>query len=371
MKYDALVVGAGFAGCTAARLLAESDLGVLVVERQKHVAGHCYDKIDANGILVHMFGPHIFHTTRRDVWRFVQRFSGFHNYQHRVLSYVHGRCLPFPINRDTLEEAFGVRLETSEVPAYLEREVENSQYSVPHRNFRDVVVSQVGERLYEMFYKNYTIKQWEKDPEELSPEIARRVPVRSSRDNRYFADPYQGIPLRGYTSLAESLLDHPNISVLLGADFFDVRDDYATDLVVYTGGMDRYFDYRHGRLEYRSLRFRWQTVDREQYQDVAVVNYPNDYEWTRVTEYKHFLPTQTSRTTVCFEFPEPEGEPFYVVLTDRNISNRERYGEEIKSLEETQKVLFIGRLAEYRYYNMDEVIAAATDKIGKWLGDRA
>ena len=370
MIYDAVVVGAGFAGSTAARMLAEADLKVLVLEKQKYVAGHCRDEIDDNGIMIHTHGPHIFHTNRRDVWSFVQRFTGFHNYQHRVLSYAYGRTLPFPINRDTLVEAFGACLQTSEVSAYLAKEVEASAFQVPHRSFRDVVVSQVGERLYEMFYKNYTIKQWGRDPEELSPDIARRIPVRNSRDNRYFADPYQGIPRRGYTRTAENMLSHPNISLLLGADYFEVKDGIETELLVYTGEMDRYFDFRFGKLEYRSLRFRWQTVDREIYQDAAVVNYPNDYEWTRITEYKHFLPTHSPKTTISFEFPEAEGQPYYVVLTEENMARREKYLEEINALENTGGVLFVGRLAEYRYYNMDEVIGAATDKIGQWLKDR-
>lgn len=356
MKLDAVVVGAGLAGCTAARLLAEQGKTVLVVERLRHIGGHCHDARNEAGITVHTYGPHIFHTASKKVWDFVTRFSSFRPYQHRVLSYAEGRFYPFPINVDTVNQIFGTGLDTEEMNSFLKRQVEQAEFTDPPENFRDAVVSQAGERLYELFFKNYTRKQWEREPEDLSPELAKRVPLRCSRDNRYFSDQYQGIPVRGYTNLAEQLLDHPGIRLLTNTDYFNVRNEISSGLTVYTGELDRYFDYKFGKLEYRSLDFTFQTLDCSQYQPAAVVNYPNDYDWTRITEYKHFSGEQSSKTTVSYEYPKKEGEPYYVVLTDDNLKKRDRYMREVQSLEEKGDVLFIGRLAEYAYYNMDRVI---------------
>ncbi|ODN29823.1 UDP-galactopyranose mutase [Fervidobacterium thailandense] len=362
-----VVVGAGLSGATAARILAEAGYKVLVIERLKHVAGHCYDYKHETGITVHSYGPHIFHTNNKEVWDFVNRFSPFVYYQHRVLSYVDGRLIPFPINRDTIAQLFGIELSTYEVEEFLEKEVKKSRYNDPPKNFRDVVVSQVGERLYEAFFKNYTIKQWGRDPEELSPEVARRIPVRTNRDDRYFSDKYQGIPKYGYTKMVERMLEHENISLLLGVDYFEVRDLFKPKLTVYTGELDRFFDYVHGELEYRSLRLELVEMDQEYYQPVAVVNYPNDYDWTRITEYKYFLNEKSSRTVVHFEYPLAKGEPYYIVMTRENMERREKYMKEVEKLEKTGEYLFIGRLAEYKYYNMDQVIEAAMEKIKERL----
>jgi UDP-galactopyranose mutase len=363
MKYDILVVGAGLAGSTAARILAEKGKKVLVVEKHKHVAGHCHDYKNEYGITVHTYGPHIFHTNNKKVWDFVHRFTEFHYYQHKVLSYAEGKLFPFPINRDTIKEIFGIEIGTHEVKEFLENEVKKSKFNNPPKNFRDAVVSQVGERLYEMFFKNYTIKQWERDPEELSAEIAKRIPVRENRDDRYFSDKYQGIPKYGYTKMVENMLDHENISLLLGADYFEIKDIIKPELTIYTGELDRFFEYKYGKLEYRSLELELKTFDKENYQPVATVNYPNDYDWTRITEFKHFLNEKSNKTTVCFEYPKSEGEPYYIVMTEDNMKKREQYMKEVEELEKTGKYLFIGRLAEYKYYNMDQVIEASMNKI--------
>jgi len=370
MQDHVLVVGAGLAGATAARILAESNLRVIVVERRKHVGGNCYDYTDENGITVHLYGPHIFHTNSREVWNFVNRFCEFRYYQHRVLSFVEGRFVPFPINRDTICEVFGVNIGVEEVEDFLKDEVRRSNFNDPPKNFRDVVVSQVGERLYELFFKNYTIKQWNRDPEELSPDVAKRIPVRYGRDDRYFSDRYQGIPARGYTHLVERILDHPKISIVTNMDYFELRDHVKPKLTVYTGELDRFFDCVYGKLEYRSLRLVFKTYDVEYYQPVAVVNYPNDYDWTRITEFKHMTGERSSRTTVLFEYPSAEGEPFYVVLTRDNIERREKYMEEVKKLEKSGEYIFVGRLAEYLYYNMDQVIEASIRKVSEWLKNR-
>ena len=363
MEFDTVVVGAGLAGVTAAREMAECGRTVLVVEKRRYVGGNCHDRKNAAGITVHMHGPHIFHTARRDAWDWVRRFVGFRHYQHRVLSYVAGRFVPFPINLDTINEVFGMHLCSAEMGDFLDRQVQGSPCRVPPENFRDAVMSQVGERLYSLFYENYTRKQWGREPEELSADMAGRIPVRGTRDDRYFDDPFQGIPSLGYTDLAERALDHKNIALLLGVDYFDIRDQLDPRLTVYTGPLDRYFDYGHGNLEYRSLDFEFVDLDRDYYQPVAVVNYPNDYAWTRITEFKYFLGECGSKTTICHEYPKPTGEPYYIVPDPENTRRRSLYMTEVGRLEEAGAHVFVGRLAEYRYYNMDEVITEALTKV--------
>lgn len=363
MYFDVVVIGAGLAGSVSARDLAEKGKKVLVVEQHKHIGGHCHDFKNDEGITIHTYGPHIFHTIHKDVWDYVNRFTEFRYFQHRVLSYANGQLIPFPINRDTINKVYGSSITTNDVKDFLAAEVEKSKFNNPPKNFRDAVVSQVGETLYEMFFKNYTIKQWERDPEELSAEVARRIPVRENRDDRYFADQYQGIPIPGYTSMVEQILNHENISLMLGVDYFKVQDDFKADLTIYTGELDRFFDYKYGKLEYRSLDLVFKTLDKEWYQDVSVVNYPNDYDWTRITEYKHLTGEKSSKTTVSFEYPKATGEPFYIVMTKENMEAREKYMKEVEALEQKKSHIFIGRLAEYKYYNMDQVIKSTLEKI--------
>ena len=369
MEFDCLVAGAGLSGSTAARLLAESGKKVLVLEKHKHLAGHCHDFLSSAGITVHTYGPHIFHTNIKEVWDFLKQYTEFRFFQHRVLGYAEGMEVPFPINRDTINQVFGENITTGEVRKFLDREVSCSTYNNPPRNFRDAVVSQVGERLYNLFFKNYTIKQWERDPEELSADVANRIPVRSNRDNRYFADQYQGIPVGGYTEMVKNMLDHENISVMSNVDYFEIRKNISSifdeqkGLTVYTGELDRFFDYRYGELEYRSLDIEFRTLDTEWYQNAAVVNYPNDYDFTRITEFKHMTGEQSSKTVICYEYPKQSGEPYYVVMTEDNMDKRKKYVEEIDRLEKSGNFIFTGRLAEYKYYNMDQAVYAAIQKI--------
>ncbi len=353
MKFDAVVVGAGFAGSVAARILAEKGKRVLIIEKLNHLAGHCHDFKNEYGIMIHTYGPHIFHTNHKDVWDFLNQFTVFYFYQHKVLSYVEGNYIPFPINFDTIKSVLGVDVSARDIDAFFKIEVSNSKFNDPPETFRDVVVSQVGERLYDLFYKNYTLKQWEKDPEELSIELAKRIPIRRNRDPRYFSDRYQGIPKIGYTKMIEKILEHKNISLLLNADYFDFKTEIQANITVYTGELDRYFNYKYGKLEYRSLKLEFKSVEQEWYQPSAVVNYPNDYDWTRITEFKHMTGDVSNKTTLCFEYPKSEGEPYYVVMNERNINLHKKY---LDDVQKAQNVIFVGRLAQYKYFNMDQVI---------------
>lgn len=364
--YNVIVAGAGLAGATAANLLADSGLEVLVVEKRQHIAGNCFDEKNAFGITVHRYGPHIFHTNDMDVWRFVNRFSRFYLYEHKVLSSVAGKFVPFPINLDTVNAIFGLDLDESGLKTFFRAEAERSAFHQPAENFRDVVVSQIGERLYELFFKNYTIKQWQQDPEKLAPEVAQRIPVRFDRDDRYFQDKFQGIPQAGFTKLVEKMLDHPRITVRLGQDYSDLKDRVAAKLTVYTGKLDAFFGCRYGELGYRSVALSFEELTCQYHQPAAVVNYPNEHKWTRITEFKYFLDEKADNTTVLYEYPQAEGEPFYVTMSEDNIQKRACYLREVEKLEETGEYLFLGRLAEYKYYDMDQVIMAAMEKIRTW-----
>ena len=363
MSYDVIIVGAGFSGSSAARILAESGKKVLLMEKRGHVGGNCYDLKNASGITIQKYGPHIFHTTSEAVWEFLNRFSNFNDYKHKVLSRVDGKFYPIPINKTTVCNFFNLDINTADIAEVLKQEVGKSTFSDPPQNFQDQVISQVGERLYEAFFKNYTRKQWGRDPVNLSADIAKRVPVRDNLDDYYFSDKHQGIPANGFTPLFEKMLDHPNITVLLNTDYFDVKSSYKPELTVYTGELDRFFDYKYGHLEYRSLEFKYENLEEKQFQPAAVVNYPGDEAWTRITEYKHFLRENTDKTTLCYEYPANTGEPYYVIINDENLKKRELYMQEVEQLERSGEVLFIGRLAEYKYYNMDQVVESVIVKV--------
>ncbi|MBF0574907.1 UDP-galactopyranose mutase [Dysgonomonas sp. GY617] len=369
MLYDIVIIGSGLAGATSARVLAENGFKVLVVEKERNIGGQCFDYKDSNNITVHKYGPHIFHTKEKRVWDFVTQFSEFNHFQHSVLSYSEGNFVEFPINRITINKIFGLQLSCNEVEDFLIGEVKRSTFNTPHISFRDVIVSQVGERLYSMFFENYTKKQWNTDPENLSPELAFRIPIRTNNDSRYFTDMYQGIPKDGYTKMISNMLDHSNIQILLGCDYFSKKGEIKSNLTIYTGELDRFFDYKFGELEYRSVRIELKTYDTKQFQPAPVVNYPNDYDWTRTTEFKQLTGEVSDKTTICYEYPLAKGHAFYTVPTKENNDKRLKYMHEVAQLESLGKFLFIGRLAEYRYYNMDNVIAATLDKVNNWLNN--
>jgi UDP-galactopyranose mutase len=355
-RYDVMVVGAGFAGAVMAeRLAADGGKRVLVVDRRPHVAGNAYDRLDDAGILIHQYGPHIFHTNSPEIFEYLSRFTEWRPYEHRVQASVGEQLVPIPINRTTLNALYGLDMQSDEeVAAFLSARAEPVE---PIRTSADVVVSQVGQELYETFFRGYTRKQWGLDPSELDKAVTARVPTRTGTDDRYFTDRFQAMPLDGYTRMFERMLDHPNIDLLLGVDYRDVRDAYPHDHLVFTGPVDEYFEHRYGPLPYRSLRFEHQTLDEVQHQPVAVVNYPDEaVPYTRVTEYKHLTGQEADRTSVTYEYPSATGDPYYPIPREENQALYKRY--EALALAEPS-VSFVGRLATYRYYNMDQVVGQA------------
>ncbi|HVM16784.1 MAG TPA: UDP-galactopyranose mutase [Gaiellaceae bacterium] len=352
--FDWLVVGAGFAGSVLAeRLASQAGQRVLVCDRRPHVAGNAYDHYDDAGILVHRYGPHIFHTNSLEVFRYLSQFTEWRPYQHRVLASVDGQLVPFPINLDTINRLYGLNLSALELPAFFESVAEARH---PIRTSEDVVVSKVGRDLYLKFFRNYTRKQWDLDPSELDASVTARVPTRDNRDDRYFTDLYQAMPLHGYTRMFERMLEHPNIKVLLNTDYREVEHFIPYDRMVYTGPIDEFFEFRYGKLPYRSLEFRFETVDTPVYQPAPVVNYPNEYEYTRVTEFKYLTGQEHPRSTLVYEYPRADGDPYYPVPRSENAELYKEYKALAEAMPET---VFVGRLATYKYYNMDQVVAQA------------
>jgi UDP-galactopyranose mutase len=352
--FDYLIVGAGYAGSVLAERLARGlNKRVLIVDRRNHIAGNAYDFHNGDGLLVHKYGPHIFHTASQDVFDYLGQFTEWRNYEHRVLASVDGLLLPIPINLDTINTLYGLRLNAQQVEAFFESVAEKKSVI---KTSEDVVVSKVGRELYIKFFRGYTRKQWGLDPSELDAQVTARVPTRSNRDGRYFTDAYQAMPKLGYTRMFENMLDHPNIKVLLNTDYREIRDVIPYGEMVFTGPVDEFFDYRFGKLPYRCLDFKHETHDVEFFQSAPVINYPNEHQFTRITEFKYLTGQKHSKTSIVYEFPKAEGDPYYPVPQPKNAVLYRRYQELAAA---TPGVYFAGRLATYRYYNMDQVVAQA------------
>ena len=353
MKTDILVVGAGFAGSVIAERMAEAGKSVLVIDRRKHIGGNAFDEYDPAGVLVHRYGPHIFHTNASHVVNYLSRFTKWRNYEHRVLSSVEGQLYPIPINRTTINKLYNLSLDEKEVSQFLDSVREHREVI---RNSEDVVLTTVGRDLCEKFFRNYTYKQWSLDLADLAPGVAGRIPVRTNDDDRYFTDQFQQMPDGGYTAMFSNMLAHSRVQVLLGTSYEEIRSSVSAEATFYTGRIDEYFDFAQGKLPYRSLRFEHEHLPQQRYQPVGTVNYPNDFSFTRITEFKHLTGQQHHGTSIVREFPDGQGDPYYPVPTDKNMEMYQAY----KRLANSQKdVFFVGRLAEYRYYNMDQVVAAA------------
>jgi UDP-galactopyranose mutase len=351
--FDWLIVGAGFAGSVLAERLANVRReSVLIIDRRDHIGGNAYDHPDDAGVLIHRYGPHIFHTNARPVFDYLSRFTRWRDYEHRVLAHVDGHLVPIPINRTTVNRLYDLNLSEPEVAAFLAARAE----PVAHpRTSEEKVVSEVGRELYEKFFRGYTRKQWGLDPAELDASVAGRIPVRTNDDDRYFTDAIQKMPADGYTALFRRMLANPRITVRLGVSTSQILPGTFRRMI-YTGPIDEHFGFRFGKLPYRSLRFVFETHDVTSFQPAAVVNYPQTEEYTRVTEYKKLTGQTHPRTTISREYPQAVGEPFYPIPRPENAALFQRYD----ALARAEKhVWFVGRLANYRYYNMDQVVAQA------------
>ena len=363
MSPDVLVVGAGFAGAVVAERLASAGREVLVIDRRDHIAGNAYDHLDSHGVLVHRFGPHLFHTNSDAVFEYLSRFTDWRPYEHRVLVSLDGKLYPLPINQDTINQLYGLNLDEAGVEQFLAGVREDRD---PVLTSEDVVLNAVGRELCDKIFRGYTRKQWNLDLSELSPSVLARIPTRTNRDNRYFTDKHQAMPAEGYTRVFERMLTHPRIRVEMGVEFAAIREQVRPRLTIFTGCIDEYFGYRLGRLPYRSIRFEHEHLANvERFQPVATVNFPNERAYTRITEFKHITGQQHSGTSIVKEFPTDEGEPYYPVPRPVNQELYRRYQELAAS---EKNVVFLGRLAQYRYYNMDQAAAAALKAAAEIVG---
>lgn len=352
--FDWMIVGAGFAGSVLAeRLASQRNEKVLVIDKRDHIGGNAYDVKNSEGILIHQYGPHIFHTNADSILEYLSQFTDWRPYEHRVLAKVDGQLLPIPINLDTVNRLYGLSLDPDQLVTFFANKAEARDQILTSE---DVVVSKIGRDLYEKFFRGYTRKQWGLDPSELDKSVTARVPTRTNRDDRYFEDKHQCMPLRGYTAMFNRMLDHPNITVETAKNFQDMRQRTKFKRLIFTGPVDEYFDYCFGKLPYRSLRFVHETLNKPWHQAVAVVNYPQMEEYTRVTEYKHLTGQTHTKTSLTYEYPTDSGDPFYPVPRAENQATYKKY-EKLANAE--QDVWFAGRLATYRYYNMDQIVGQA------------
>ncbi|RLP24013.1 UDP-galactopyranose mutase [Mesorhizobium sp. YM1C-6-2] len=352
--FDWLIVGAGFAGSVLAeRIATQRGESVLIIDRRSHIGGNAYDCYDDAGILVHRYGPHIFHTNAQSIVDYLSQFTAWRPYEHRVLSAVDDKLLPIPINLDTINKLYDLDLTSEQLEEFFasKREIVDEV-----RTSEDVVVSTIGRELYEKFFRGYTRKQWGVEPSELSKSVTARVPTRTNRDDRYFSDSFQCMPAHGYTRMFERMLTHPRIKVLLQTDYREIRHLIPHRQLIFTGPIDEFFDWKLGRLPYRSLDFKHVTLDREQFQPVAVVNYPQTEQYTRITEYKHLTGQRHSQTSLTYEYPTDTGDPYYPVPRPENEALYKRY---LALADAQSDTWFVGRLATYRYYNMDQVVGQA------------
>lgn len=368
---DYIVIGAGFAGIVMAERIANV-LGqeVMIIEKRNHIGGNCYDYHDENGVLIHKYGPHIFHTDLEEVWQYLSHFTEWNNYQHRVLGYIDGVKVPIPFNLNSLHQSLPDKLAENLETKLIQTFGYNVKIPILElKETDDAELTSLAEFIYEKVFLNYTKKQWGMEPEDLDPSVTARVPVYISRDDRYFQNKYQGLPKKGYTEMFENMLSSDNIQVKLGTDFrevvqhdgdkFIIFDKEFEGKLIYTGKIDELFNYQYGKLPYRSLDFEFENLNQEYYQEVGTVNYPNDYDFTRITEFKHLTGQKIESTTIAREYPQEYVKetniPYYPIPKPEN---RDLYQEYLAKSIQLKNLILLGRLAEYQYYNMDEIVAA-------------
>lgn len=352
--FDYLIVGAGFAGCVLAeRLASRSGKKILLVDKRNHIGGNAFDFYNKDGILIHKYGPHIFHTNSKEVFDYLGQFTSWRPYEHRVLASVDGQLVPIPINLNTINKLYGLNLSSEQVDEFFNSKAEKIERV---KTSEDVVVSKVGRELYEKFFRGYTRKQWDLDPSELDASVTARVPTRTNKDDRYFTDTYQAMPAYGYTRMFEKMLSNPNIKVMLQTDYKEIVDSIPYKQMIYTGPIDSYFDYCYGKLPYRSLEFKFETIEAEKFQSTGTVNYPNEQAYTRITDFKYLTGQKHPKTTVVYEYPKAEGDPYYPIPRPENAEIYRKYQQLANQMDNT---FFVGRLATYKYYNMDQVVAQA------------
>ncbi|HIE07862.1 MAG TPA: UDP-galactopyranose mutase [Desulfarculaceae bacterium] len=373
-----MIVGAGLTGAVFAQTLAEAGQKVLVVEQRDHVAGNCFDMVDSTGVMIHQYGAHIFHTDCEDVWNYLSRFTKWRRYEHEVIAFVDNDFIPIPFNFNTLEKVF-----PKEAPEIKEKFIETyglkTKISVLELlNQQDSLLHKVGTYVYEKIFKHYTYKQWNLKPDQISPEVIARVPVYTDHDNRYFTDTYQGIPEAGYTAMIETMLSNPDIELQLNTSFTEIckfkngkillNNSNFDGKLIYSGPADMLFQHKFGHLPYRSLHFEFESLEQIFYQPKAVINYPNDHDFTRIIEAKHLTGQKSPTTTICREYPQQhlprQNEPYYPLFTDESKQQFELYK---SHADEYNNLILAGRLAEYCYYDMDDAVKNALEKARKLL----
>ncbi|MEO8110647.1 MAG: UDP-galactopyranose mutase [Ginsengibacter sp.] len=359
--FDFMIVGAGFAGSVLAERLSKLGKKILLVDKRNHIGGNAFDYYNEDGILIHKYGPHIFHTNSKEVFDYLSMFTAWRPYEHRVLASVDGQLLPIPINLTTINKMYNLNLTSDELEDFYASKAEAVN---PVRTSEDVVVSKVGRELYEKFFRGYTRKQWDLDPSQLDASVTSRVPVRTNKDDRYFSDTYQVMPLHGYTKMFEKMLHNPNIKVMLNTDYKEIKNDIPYKKMIYTGPVDYYFDYCYGKLPYRSLEFEFQTINAEKFQETGTINYPNEQAYTRITDFKYLTGQVHPKTSIVYEYPRAEGDPYYPVPRPENAALYKKYQQLALS---SPEAFFVGRLATYKYYNMDQVVAQSLTTFRKLM----
>lgn len=360
-NFDILIIGAGISGAVLAERYASAGKQVLIIEKRDHIAGNCFDYYDENEILTSKYGAHLFHTNDHGVWNYVNQFADWYTWEHKVVAKVDEHLVPIPVNITTVNTLFNAEISSEkEMQQWLS---DNRIIYNPPKNGEEAVLNRVGEVLYDKMFKHYTKKQWDKYPAELHASVLERIPVRDNYDDRYFSDIHQALPKGGYTKMFKNILDHPNITILLNTDYFEVEDQISGyEKLFYTGPIDRFFRFNKNlteKLEYRSINFVREEINQEYFQENSVVNYPGkEVDFTRIVEYKHFGNQKSATTSIVKEFTVDEGEPYYPVPNEKN---QRIYAQYKKEADQLLDVHFVGRLANYKYFNMDQAFRNALD----------